>query len=319
MKLIASNWFLFALMAVLVAGFSGSQVCRVVVEVIWLKWSVVTITMFVMAWPLEFRHLYRTVTRPVGPILATILNLLLIPVMAWPLSYLLGEELGPGLIVAAAVPTTLATGAVWTRRAGGDDSLAIMVTIITNLLCFFVTPAWVYYLAGNETDQAKFVGTIFKLLYFVVIPMIVGQLVRFHESSAKWATTQKRWLSLAAQLGVLFMIFLGAVSTGIRVSESGGFHIRADQVFMMVGVILFIHLSVCFLGMRLAKCLGLPKPEQIAVGFSGSQKTLMVGLSTAINMGVSIIPLVSYHALQLLVDTVIADRLRVQEERTRSS
>ena len=88
---------------------------------------------------------------------------------------------------------------------------------------------------------------------------------------------------------------------------------------MMVGVILFIHLSVCFLGMRLAKCLGLPKPEQIAVGFSGSQKTLMVGLSTAINMGVSIIPLVSYHALQLLVDTVIADRLRVQEERTRSS
>ena len=126
--------------------------------------------------------------------------------------------------------------AVWTRRAGGDDSLAIMVTIITNLLCFFVTPAWVYYLAGNETDQAKFVGTIFKLLYFVVIPMIVGQLVRFHQSSAKWATAQKRWLSLAAQLGVLFMIFLGAVSTGIRVSESGGFHIRVDQVFMMVGV-----------------------------------------------------------------------------------
>ena len=246
MKLIASNWFLLALMAALVAGFGGAHTCRVVVEVSWLKWSVVTVTMFVMAWPLEFRHLYRTVTRPLGPILATILNLLVIPLLAWPLSYLLGAELGPGLIVAAAVPTTLATGAVWTRRAGGDDSLAIMVTIITNLLCFFVTPAWVYYLAGNETDQAKFVGTIFKLLYFVVIPMIVGQLVRFNQPSARWATANKRWLSLAAQLGVLFMIFLGAVSTGIRVSESGGLNIQIDEILMMIAVILFIHLWSAF-------------------------------------------------------------------------
>lgn len=310
MKSIASNWFLLALMATLAAGFGGAQSCRMVVDISWLKWTVVTVTMFVMAWPLEFKHIYRAVTRPIGPILATVLNLLVIPLMAWPLSYLLGEELGPGLIVAAAVPTTLATGAVWTRRAGGDDSLAIMVTIITNLLCFFVTPAWVYYLAGNEADQAKFVGTIFKLLYFVVIPMIVGQLVRFNTGSAKWATHNKRWLSLAAQFGVLFMIFLGAVSTGIRVNESESLNIHFDQIVWMILVILFIHLSVCFSGMRLAKWFGLPKPAQIAVGFSGSQKTLMVGLSTAINMGVSIIPLVAYHALQLIADTVIADKIR---------
>ena len=45
----------------------------------------------------------------------------------------------------------------------------------------------------------------------------------------------------------------------------------------------------------------------------------MVGLSTAINMGVSIIPLVAYHALQLVADTVIADKLRGQEDREASS
>ncbi len=310
MKSIASNWFLLALVVVLVAGFCGAHACRFVVDMTWLKWTVVTITMFFMAWPLEFKHIYHAVTRPLGAILATILNLLVIPLMAWPLSHFLGQELGPGLIVAAAVPTTLATGAVWTRRAGGDDSLAIMVTIITNLLCFFVTPAWVYYLAGNEADQAKFVGTIFKLLYFVVIPMIVGQLVRFETKSAHWATDHKRWLSLAAQLGVLFMIFLGAVSTGIRVSETASLNITVSQIIWMILIILFIHLSVCFTGMRLAKCFGLPKPAQIAVGFAGSQKTLMVGLSTAISMGVTIIPLVTYHALQLIADTVIADRIR---------
>ncbi len=55
---------------------------------------------------------------------------------------------------------------------------------------------------------------------------------------------------------------------------------------------------------------GVPRDQQIAVGFSGSQKTLMVGLSAAISMGLNIIPIVAYHAMQLLVDTVIADQLK---------
>ena len=56
--------------------------------------------------------------------------------------------------------------------------------------------------------------------------------------------------------------------------------------------------------------LGMPRDQQFAVGFSGSQKTLMVGLSAAISMGLNIIPIVAYHAMQLLVDTVIADQLK---------
>ncbi|MCH2177990.1 MAG: bile acid:sodium symporter [Mariniblastus sp.] len=314
MKSIASHWFLLVLLAALAIGFATAQSCRFVVEASWLKWGAVTVTMFVMAWPLEFKHIWGAATRPIGPVLATLLNLLVIPLMAWPFSHLLGEVLGPGLIVAAAVPTTLATGAVWTRRAGGDDSLAIMVTIITNLLCFFVTPAWVYYLTGGTSDKTAFIGTIYKLLCFVVFPMLVGQLVRFHASSADWATRKKRWLSLAAQFGVLFMIFLGAVSTGIRVSESGGLDITVMEVALMLVVILGIHLSVCFSGVWLAKRVGLPRSAQIAVGFSGSQKTLMVGLSTAISMGISIIPLVAYHSLQLITDTVIADRFRNKDK-----
>ena len=48
----------------------------------------------------------------------------------------------------------------------------------------------------------------------------------------------------------------------------------------------------------------------MAVGFASSQKTLMIGLSTAISLGFSIIPIIFYHALQLIVDTVLAERLR---------
>ena len=50
--------------------------------------------------------------------------------------------------------------------------------------------------------------------------------------------------------------------------------------------------------------------RQIAIGLSGSQKTLMVGLQIAIDCGVSVIPMITYHLGQLLIDTIVADRWR---------
>jgi hypothetical protein len=62
-------------------------------------------------------------------------------------------------------------------------------------------------------------------------------------------------------------------------------------------------------GYRLTQRLGLPKADAIAVGFSGSQKTLMVGLEIAIASQLSILPMITFHAGQLFIDTLIADRL----------
>ena len=75
-----------------------------------------------------------------------------------------------------------------------------------------------------------------------------------------------------------------------------------------------IHILMFFVAIQLAKWFQLPRVDQIAVGFSGSQKTLMVGLSTSINLGVSIIPIIAYHSIQLIVDTLFADRFRKQTE-----
>ncbi len=106
-----------------------------------------------------------------APALAILLNTVMVPLLAWPLSFCLNSELGYGLIVAAAAPCTLASAAVWTRRAGGNDSVAILVTIVTNSLCFVITPMWVYLLIGRASDsleQVDFSGTIWKLLLLVV-------------------------------------------------------------------------------------------------------------------------------------------------------
>lgn len=315
MKLIRKQWFLAVLMLALAIGYFFSQALKPLADAAWLKWLVVAATMFVMAWPLEIGKLYSALAKPLAPLLATAVNFVLIPLLAWPISLLLGIELGPGLIVAAAVPSTLASGAVWTRRAGGDDSVAIVVTLITNSTCFLVTPLIIYLMLGNVVETGVFVAAIYKLLFFVVCPMAAAQIFRIHQKSATWATTHKPQLSTAAMFGILFMVLAGSVSAGLKVQQSGSGGLQVVQIAMMLIAVAIIHLAGFFTGLFLARQLKLPIEQQIAVGFSGSQKTLMAGLSTALSMGLNIIPMVAYHAVQLIIDTIIADRIKRANEK----
>jgi sodium/bile acid cotransporter 7 len=58
----------------------------------------------------------------------------------------------------------------------------------------------------------------------------------------------------------------------------------------------------------------LPRKDQAAVAFAGSQKTLMIGLAIAVEFGgLAVLPMMAYHVGQLLVDTLLADRLRAGE------
>ena len=81
------------------------------------------------------------------------------------------------------------------------------------------------------------------------------------------------------------------------------------KVFVAVNV---IHLSALFFGKWSAKLLGFQPRDQIAVGIAGSQKTLMVGLNTAVDLNSSILPMLLFHVCQLFFDTIIADRWRKQ-------
>jgi sodium/bile acid cotransporter 7 len=244
-------------------------------------------------------------------VLASLLNIGVIPLLVWPFSKLVGDDLGAGMLVAAATPCTLASAAVWTRRAGGNDAVAILVTLLTNGSCFLVMPFWLYLQTGESVSPSALTGTIYKLLFFVVLPMGLAQFARIHRSSAAWATENKPLVSTLALFGILSMVFLGSVNMTIRLQQSdSGF---AWMAFLNSSLILtLVHCMIFWGGMGLAKTMRIPKAERIAVGFAGSQKTLMIGLSVAINLGVSILPIIVYHAVQLIIDTVFADWIREQ-------
>ena len=73
--------------------------------------------------------------------------------------------------------------------------------------------------------------------------------------------------------------------------------------------------TVFWLGISTGRLLQLPREDYLAVGFAGSQKTLMVGLVICVELGVLLIPMVLYHVAQLFVDTLFADYFRQRGQR----
>jgi sodium/bile acid cotransporter 7 len=278
------QWFLTALAAVLVMGWLFPE-------------------------PLQTRIVLQTVRHPWAALLGSAVNMLLLPVIAWAASPLLVSELAIGLIVMAVAPCTLASAAVWTRRAGGNDAVAILVTLLTNSTCFITTPAWLALLTGTRAEL-NMSEMITSLGVLVVAPMTVAQLCRLSPAVAQAATRAQRLCGTLAQFGILAMVMIGAVQISTYLAATNWREVLSWSSLLLLGlVVISVHVLTLLSGCTLAKLAGMSRADQIGVAIAGSQKTLMVGLYVAINYfhGLAILPVVAYHVGQLIIDTLVAD------------
>ena len=305
------HWFLLVLCTVMLVGILGWEQLRTFADV-FPRNSVIAVVLFVMALPLKTDAIFNTLRRPGAALLAIAVNIGVLPLLAWAVSPLLNENLGNGLIIAACVPCTLASAAVWTRLAGGNDAVSLLVTVITNLTCFAFTPAWLALLVGQGGASIDLVQMSTKLLLLVVVPILAAQLLRQIRLVALAAEVRKSALSILAQIGVLSIVLIGAIHSGEQLDRLGmKLFGLLGQLLLMLALAAAIHLAAWFIGYWTAGRIGLQKPEQLAVAFAGSQKTLMVGLAVALEFsGLAVLPMLAYHFLQLLLDTLLAHRFR---------
>jgi len=305
------HWFLLLLTGVVIVGMIGAQQLEGAARALPKNW-IIGAVLLAMALPLKIDTMWAVLRRPAPALLAVGINLTVVPLLAWAASQLLIADLALGLIVASAVPCTLASAAVWTRLAGGNDAVSLLVTMITNLSCFLVTPALLQLLAGRSDMAIDFGEMAIKLLLLIVLPIVGAQLLRTAPPVGRWASANRLPLSLAAQLGLLTIVFAGAVSCGIRLDKMDGqLTAIAGQIALMMLLAASVHLGAWWIGFWTAGRVGMGRPEQLAVAFAGSQKTLMVGIAIALPFGgLVVLPMLAYHFEQLLIDTLLADRFR---------
>jgi sodium/bile acid cotransporter 7 len=309
------RWFLLALVTLLVAGMGWPSDIRPLIAWLRTDWLVAIVT-FAMALTLEMSAIWSALERPRAALLGAAMNAGVCPPLGWLVSRMLPPELAVGVIVATVVPCTLATAAVWTRRAGGNDAVSFLVTMITSLACFLVVPGWLWLLSGVRAD-VDYLAIVTGLVLNVVVPIVLAQLLRQWQPLGRWGTRHKKPVGSLAQVGVLAMVLVGAVRSGETLASVDDHSIlTVANLIYMIAAVAAVHVAVLWLGLRTSRALGIDWPDSIAVAFAGSQKTLMVGAYVALAVGpLAILPMVAYHATQLIIDTLIADRWAQQHDR----
>lgn len=308
-QFLIDRWFLIGLTVLVVVGTLLGPALMPLAKVPGIKDVNLFLVMFFMTLPIALAQMQGAISRPAPAALAVAISYGLLPAVAWGIGSLIGPSYGHGLMVASIVPCTQASAAVWTRKAGGNDSIAVLVTIVTNLSCFLVAPAWLAIM--RLTPQGlDFLRMVTQLAGLVVLPMILAQIARRIGPVAHLATKYRTPLGVLVQCGLLSMVFFGAIesSQGLRqgLQTTSGW---LSMLAMATGVVL-LHTTMFFVGLYTSKLCGFSREDSTAVAFSGSQKTLMVGLKVAMDSGYSVLPMITYHIGQLFVDTLLADWLK---------
>ncbi|MFO1096539.1 MAG: bile acid:sodium symporter [Planctomycetaceae bacterium] len=287
--------------------------------------ALVILILFLMSVTLDNGKLRAALSRP-GPVLwASFVNMALIPLAAWPLSRVqLSVDFTVGLLIAASVPSTMAAASVWTRKAGGNDAVSLLVTLLTNGACFAVTPLWLKLLLPplGQGDTAFTLDTGFlmeKLVVSALLPIVAGQSARFLPYCAAFADRHKVPLGVVAQSCILVMVFWESIKAGPQAATgalAGG--IGAMALVWLSCIVL--HLAGMALAVAASRALEFERADRAAIAFAASQKTLPIGVYVAATFSaagapLAVLPMLMYHASQLFLDTAVADQLAAANRR----
>jgi sodium/bile acid cotransporter 7 len=268
---------------------------------------VVALSLCLLAWGLQTRSLLRALARPWAALWSLVIGYGLVPILGWAAGQVLpSPDLRIGLIIIACVPCTLSSAVIWTRLAGGNDGMAMLIVVLSTGLSWLVTPLWLIFLTGTEAtlDTGQMMRT---LLLVLIVPVGLGQLTRFVPTLVTVATRGKTAFDVLTRLLVCVVIVKAAVGVADQRQD-----LYLLDSLLTLGLCLTTHLVALFAGYASGRLLGFAKKDSIAIAFGCSQKTLPVALVLAhfyqARYPLVVLPLVFYHVTQLIVDTLIADR-----------
>lgn len=222
-------------------------------------------------------------------------------------------ELGIGLAVFAAVPTTLSSGVALTQQAGGNAALALLITATTNIAGSVTTPAFLsatLRTAGARVDVPRM---LISLAITLVAPLAVGKLLRLIPTVKGFADENKRSLTITSSLLLVLIVW-----QKLSVSAKSVYQLTGVEVVAVLAAGLVLHGLLLLLSWLVAvPFLRLQEREARAVFLLGSQKTLP-GSAVIISfldsskfgaLGLILVPCIIAHIEQLLIDSVFATRL----------
>ena len=228
---------------------------------------------------------------------------------------LLPPTVALGLLFLGALPSTVQSATAYSSLAGGNVAVSVVAAAFLNILGVFLSAPLFSLLAGSEA-AAFDLGALRRIALILLLPFVLGQLaqgmaghlVRDHRRLATWMDR------LAIAIAV-YVAFSAAVEQGLwRLVGLSDW----AALLLLVGLFLAFGFGGAWL---LSGALRLAPADRIAFLFAGAQKSIALGAPLASVLfppavaGLLLLPVLTYHLLQLVLSAPLASRLAGPRDR----
>ncbi|CAN5449166.1 bile acid:sodium symporter [soil metagenome] len=219
-----------------------------------------------------------------------------------------------GIFFLATLPSTVSSSVVMVSIAGGNIPAAIFNASISSLIGVFITPLWMGLVLTATNNNYDMGDIILKLTLQVALPVAIGILL--HKRLGGMAEKYRMKLRYFDQIIILLIIYTSFCHS-FALDMFAGF--SATDLFLLAAGMLGLFFTVYIIVGLVSKALGFNREDKITAQFCGSKKSLVHGTVMSKVLfpdgditGIILLPLMMYHALQLLVCGVIAQGLAAQ-------
>lgn len=225
-------------------------------------------------------------------------------------------EMWPSIFFLCTLPSTVSTSVVMVSIARGNLPAAIFNASISSLLGIVLTPLWTSLFLNTAAEGGNLWHLGLDLLWQVVLPVVAGVLL--NRRFGAFAEQHKGSLRISDQVVILLIVFTAfceSFAEGIFQSYQ-----PLDIALLSLGMVA-LYFLIFGVVWALGRVLGFSRADRTVALFCGSKKSLVHGSVMASLLfpgmaatGLLLLPLMLYHALQIILASMMAQHMGRQAE-----
>ena len=209
------------------------------------------------------------------------------------------------------LPSTVSTSVVMVSIAGGNLPAAIFNASISSLIGIVLTPVWTSLILHTGTGGGHLWRLALDLTWQVVLPAVAGVLLNARFGS--FAERHRQTLRTFDQVIILLIVFTSFCESFAQ----GVFRSYGPTDILLLGLgMVALYFLIFGVVWGLSQVLGFAREDRIVALFCGSKKSLVHGSVMASLLfpataatGALLLPLMLYHALQIILASIMAQRM----------
>lgn len=215
-----------------------------------------------------------------------------------------------GLIIVSCMPPPVSSAVILTRTAKGNETASIFNSVLGSFLGIVLTPVLLLFNLGSTTI-IPILGTVIQLTTTVLIPLLLGQIIRNFTNFKE----HKFPLNTIGQAALLFVIYTTFCDTFL-VSERG---LSAIDILITVLAVVFLQIIFMLLSFFTSQYFSttFQRADIVSIIFCSTHKSLTLGIPILRIMfqGYShlsqiSLPLLIYHPTQIILGGMVVGQLR---------